>query len=260
MAGWVDDCCTACIGSLERVRYFPRQLLTADDMRVEQDYFRQRLRRHTLYLHGWGIVCGATVEAAPAGSLHWQVRVCPGLVISPQGDEIMIDDCILFDLKTGLPQPEPCAVRYPCPPDGEMPDRERNPIVFVAIRYAECKTRPVRVPPAGCGCDEMDCDYSRIRESFDLKVLWKLPESHVKAREADEAWCKTVKQKAANIKRLHQWPTPLCPPCESDPWVVLATVRLPKDNKDLTPGDISEKDRRVLLATSRLQVSVSCTL
>src|SRR4051812_8765778 len=28
--------------SLERLRYFPRQLLTADDMRVEQEYFREK--------------------------------------------------------------------------------------------------------------------------------------------------------------------------------------------------------------------------
>lgn len=256
-----DDCCTACIGSLERVRYFPRQLLSADDMRVEQEYFRQRHRRHNLYLHGWGVVCGAAVEAAPVGNLHWQVRVCPGLVISPQGDDIMIDECVLFDLKTGQPKPEPCAVKYPCPPEGDMPDRERNPLIYLAIRYAECQSRPVRVPPAGCGCDEMDCDYSRIRESFELKVLWKLPESHVKAKEADEAWCKSVKQHATDLKRLHLWPTPPCPPCESNPWVVLATVRLPKDDKaDIKAQDISEKDRRVLLATRALQVSIACTL
>ena len=32
--------------SLERVRYYPRQLMTAEDMRAEQDYFVERLRRH----------------------------------------------------------------------------------------------------------------------------------------------------------------------------------------------------------------------
>lgn len=260
MAAHTEICCSVCAGTLERVRYFPRQLLTADDMSVEQEYFRQRLRRHNLYLHGWGVVCGATVEAAPAAEHHWQVRVCPGLVISPQGDEAMIDDCILFDLKRGQPQPEPCAVKYPCPPVGAMPS-DRNPLVYVAVRYAECQTRPVRVPPAGCGCDEFDCDYSRIRESFELKVLWALPESHTKAKLADEAWCKAVKKQLTDVKRLHQWPTPPCPPCADDPWVVLATVKLPaNDTIDITAADISPKDRRVLLATQAIQVSVACTL
>ena len=33
--------CTESAG-LERLRYFPRQLLTADDMRVEQAYLREK--------------------------------------------------------------------------------------------------------------------------------------------------------------------------------------------------------------------------
>ena len=36
-----------------RVRYFPRQLLTADDMRTEQEYLREKLRRHNRLLHRW---------------------------------------------------------------------------------------------------------------------------------------------------------------------------------------------------------------
>jgi hypothetical protein len=254
------DCCTTCIGSLERVRYFPRQLLTADDMRVEQEYFRQRLRRHNLYLHGWGIACGATVEAAPSGDVHWQVRVCPGLVVSPQGDDIMIDDCVLFDLKTGQQQPDPCSVKWPCPSAGAMPGGDKRPVIYLAVRYAECSTRPVRVPPAGCGCDEIDCEYSRVRESFELKVLWKLPDSHTKAKAADEVWCQTVKKLGAvALQRQHLWPTPPCPACEKDPWVVLATIQLPKTDKDdVKAADISPIDRRVLLPTQALQVAVMC--
>src|SRR5262245_6013479 len=152
------DCCTLCTGNLERVAYFPRQLLTADDMRVEQEYFRHRLRRHNRYLHGWGVVCGLTVEAAPATGHPWQVRVCPGLALSPQGDEALVDECVLFDLKLGMPTPEPCTPKWPCPPTGAMPGRDQRARVYLAVRYAECPTRPVRVPPAGCGCDALDCE------------------------------------------------------------------------------------------------------
>ena len=140
-----------------------------------------------------------------------------------------------------------------------MPDRERNPFLYLAVRYAECQTRPVRVPPAGCDCDEMDCAYSRVRESFELKVLWKLPASHVKAKQADDQWCQTVKQHATDLRREHVWPTPPCPSCESDPWVILATIRLPQSDKtDVTTADILETNRRVLLATQKIQVSVAC--
>jgi hypothetical protein len=251
------DCCSLCSCRLERVRYFPRQLLTADDMRTEQEYFRQRLRRHNRYLHGWGIACGATVEPAPTAAAHWQVRICPGLVISPQGDEAMIDDCVLFDLKTGAARPEPCTVTWPCPPVGTMPGHGDRATIYVAVRYAECPTRPVRVPPAGCGCDEMDCEYSRIRDSFELKVLWTLPDSYAKAKAADDAWCAAVG--SAEAQRRHWWPPMPCPPCAHDPWVVLATVALPSSDKtDIAAGDISPKDRRALLSTQALQIAMTC--
>ena len=45
----------------ERPRYYGRQLITADDLTLEQDYFRDKLRRHNRLLHGWGVVCGAQV-------------------------------------------------------------------------------------------------------------------------------------------------------------------------------------------------------
>jgi hypothetical protein len=254
----VDDCCSICTPNLERVAYFPRQLLTADDMRVEQEYFRQRLRRHNRYLHGWGVVCGATVEAAPAPEHAWQVRVCPGLVLWPQGDEAVIDDCVLFDLKLGMPSPEPCAVKWPCPPAGPMPGRNAATLVYVAVRYAECPTRPVRIPPAGCGCDALDCEYSRVRDSFELKVLWKLPESHVKAKAADAAWVKALKPALGVAGQRREWPTPPCPDCDSDPWVVLATITLPDAaTTAIAAADISLTDRRVLLPTQALQVAMA---
>ena len=30
---------------------------------AEQDYYREKMRRHNRYLHGWGVVCGCSVEA-----------------------------------------------------------------------------------------------------------------------------------------------------------------------------------------------------
>ena len=255
--------CACCDGTLERVRYFPRQLLTADDMRAEQEYAREKFRRHNRYLHGWGVVCGCTVEPITDAS-SWQVRVCPGYAVGPQGDEIWIDQCIDVDLKTG-PLEQPCSVRWPCPPVGEMPGGSRDQLitVYVAARYAECASRPVKVHPAGCGCDETGCEYSRTRDSFEIKVLWKLPKSHEAARADDTEWCNTVKQRAAEIRR-HLFPVPPCPECVEEPWVVLAAVTFPRDRQ---PGpnnppaqllNISYVPRRVLLATQRLQVAMAC--
>lgn len=253
--------CSCCGEVLERLRYFPRQLLAADDMRAEQEYFREKLRRHNRYLHGWGVVCGCTVEPV-TNAKGWKVRVCPGYVVGPQGDEIKIDDCIEVDLKTGA-QDQPCAVRWPCPPTGEMPggDRERNVVAYIAVRYAECFSRPVKLHPAGCGCDEMGCEYSRIRDSFEIKVLWELPQSHIDAHKDDTAWCQTVHQLPADIRRTYALPVPPCPECITDPWVVLATVTIPGtavSTNNQPQLHIGYQHRRVLLATQRLQVAMIC--
>jgi hypothetical protein len=255
--------CACCGEPIERLRYFPRQLLTADDMRVEQEYVREKLRRHNRYLHGWGVVCGCTVEVVTSAKT-WQVRVCPGYVVGPQGDEIWIDDCITVDLQTGA-QEQPCAVRWPCPPTGEMPGtRQGTATVYIAVRYAECFTRPVRVHPAGCGCDETGCEYSRIRDSFEIKVLWELPQSHLDAKKDDDQWCGTVQKMSAETHRLHTLPVPPCPVCVTEPWVVLAAVTFPSKGDPASTGNtnqqlqVSYSPVRVLLPTQRIQVAMQC--
>src|SRR3954454_17258784 len=101
----------------ERVRFFPRQLLAADDLEAEQHYHRQRLREHNRYLHGWGVVCGCDVQPAPVTGKPWQVRICPGYVLAPQGDAISIRHEVLFDVSSSLVQSgDPCAFSRPCPP------------------------------------------------------------------------------------------------------------------------------------------------
>lgn len=263
MSDMSDLNCLCCGEPIERVRFFPRQLLTADDMRAEQEYFREKARRHNRYLHGWGVVCGCTVEVVKDAKTP-TVRVCPGYAVGPQGDEICIDQCVDVDLKTG-PKEQPCSVRWPCPPLGDVPAaNDGRATVYIAVRYAECFSRPVRVHPAGCGCDETGCEYSRVRDSFEIKVLWNLPESHTRAKKDDTDWCNTVhKTPAELIKRLHTLPVPPCPECEADPWVVLATVSFatggqPPATNAPPPITIGFNDRRVLLATQRLQVAMLC--
>jgi hypothetical protein len=61
-------------------------------------------------------------------------------------------------------------------------------------------------------------------------------------------------------RRRHLFPVPPCPACDSDPWVVLATVSLAlsPDPANTNPVNVNYKDRRVLLATQRLQVASLC--
>lgn len=270
--------CACCDHPLERVRYFCRQLLTADDMTVEQEYFRQKLRRHNHYLHGFGVVCGLTVEPAADAAHPWQVRLCPGYAVAPQGDEILVPAPTLYDLATGARQDEPCAP-CPCPPVANLGHDERQ-IVFLGARYSECSTRPVRVHPAGCACDDCACDYSRTRDDFCLGTLCEIPDCYRKQAEIDVALLKKlvdfkkkvggVAEQYANLvnsganlaglfgasnsvavsRSMPAMPVPDCLCC-TDPWVILATIRLPaKQSTPIAATDINYVHRRVLYSES----------
>src|SRR5208282_3601160 len=89
-----------CIGTgvaLERLNYFDRQILTADDMVTERDYFLQKLRRHNRLVHGCGVVCGLAVAAAPTSDQPWRIEIKPGYALGPYGDEIFVAESCFLD-------------------------------------------------------------------------------------------------------------------------------------------------------------------
>lgn len=226
---------------LERVHYFPRQLITADDMRAEQEYFRQKIRRHNRFLHGWGVVCGLKVEAAATKETPWRVKINPGYALGPYGDEIYVQEPFCLDLsKCGLKEE-----RDPCDPGrSPTPTRPDTTELYIAIKYVECETRPVRVHPAGCACDETTCEYSRIRDDFKIECLAELPPSHASGS-TPPLLCRMI-----NEKEL-----PPCPSCPEDPWVVLAKVTLPaSQTTNIENGNIDNTTHRhQLYSTSLLQ-------
>jgi hypothetical protein len=232
------DCGQGTLVCLERVKYFNRQLLTADDMTTEQNYFLQKLRRHNRFLHGWGVVCGLQVTAAPTAALPWQVRIESGYALGPYGDEIFVGEPFLLDLaKCG-----PNAGTDPCEP-GLLGTGTGGvgASVYVAIRYAECLARPVLAMPPGCGCDEEPCEFSRICDSFEVQCLPQLPPSPPPG----PTLCDIV-QGGQIIP---------CPPCPDDPWVVLALVNLPAaPSTDIGSSNIDNISvRRIVFSAAVLQ-------
>ena len=205
----------------ERPRYYPRQIITPDDLMLEQEYFRNKLRRHNRLVHGWGVVCGAQVCLTPqkdsSGNVTnsyqpWTVTVNPGYILGPYGDEIFIDCCRTVDVRTmgasGVTG-DPC-VQLSDPWCTEVPMQQGgSPTVYIAVKYKECQGRPVRVQPLGCGCNDNTCEYSRLQDGYEIGVLTSclLDTSNIPSKDS-----------------LLQGPTPDCPSCPSAPWVPLAVV------------------------------------
>jgi hypothetical protein len=239
------DCLQPGLGKLERVKYFNRMLLTAEDMRTDQDFVLQKLRRHNRFLHGWGVVCGLTVTAAPTAALPWRVQVGAGYALGPFGDEIFVGDAVFMDLATCGPG----SITNPCEPSLLVATAPAAaPEIYVGIKYAECRARPVLAMPAGCGCEDDACEYSRIRDSFSLECLADLPASHIPDPDAPTL-CEI-----ASGKRLLT-----CIPCPTEPWVVLAKVVLPlARNAALADAAIDNKPpiRRIVFSTALIQQQV----
>ncbi|HEX5482496.1 MAG TPA: hypothetical protein VFZ08_07695, partial [Terriglobia bacterium] len=109
---------------------------------------------------------------------------------------------------------------------------QRDPAaaLYVAVKYKECKTRPVRVQPAGCGCDDTQCDYSRWRDGYEIGILTECP----------------IAGQKPDPKQPTTGPTPDCPDCPQSPWAPLAEVTLGAD------GTITSIDncscRRIVLS------------
>ena len=126
--------------ALARNRYFAGRLLGAEDFQLEQDYFRERLRRLNRALHGVGIVYGLQVSVGPDGGAGEQVVVQPGFAIDPYGEEIELR----------------CEASANLPKTGSR--------LFVMLSRDERPTHPV---PA---LDDEPAQFARIEETFALHI------------------------------------------------------------------------------------------
>ena len=72
--------------SLRRPRFFSGKLVTPADLELQQQYFREKLKRHNRSLHGFGIVSGLKVSVNSG-----QILVESGLALDCEGNELAIE-------------------------------------------------------------------------------------------------------------------------------------------------------------------------
>jgi hypothetical protein len=221
-------------GTNERTRFYPRQIVQAPDLTQDQTYFREKLRRHNRLMHGWGIVCGVRVRL---GDKPGTVVVEPGYVLGPFGDEIVVGDLVEVDVATQNLDGEAvngCADPDPWCADVRVPRAEGQP-VYLAISFAEYACRPVSLGASGCGCGcgDEECEYSRVRDSWRIRVLDTLPATYPSALAAPSLRtaiaCPPRLVKVGPDGQPMPSPStdcacPTCAPCPTDPWVVLADM------------------------------------
>lgn len=147
-----DDCG---LDRFERNRYFTGKLLTARDMRADQQYHRERLEAVTRHVTGHGIVCGLeTTVSEDEGEIR--VEVAPGLAFDCCGRPIVVEHGAeeSFD-----------------------PNRATGvPGVSVYLDFWDCLRESVPLPGAEDGCEE-ECTYSRVLEACQVDLEPGSPET-----------------------------------------------------------------------------------
>jgi hypothetical protein len=249
---------------LERPRYFAGQLITPTELNLEHAYLRDKLRRLTLFLHGWGVVCGAEVTCVLTAPTHapglansatsppgqgaspvvkpepWKVKVLPGYILGPCGDEIVLACEQIVDVRTqgivGL-SGDPTCGGIPAGSDPWSSDptiRNQAASIYIAVRFREMPCRPVQVQPLGCDCSGSQCEYSRWRDSYEIGVLDQCPSPLPTLSSSDP--------QALSAAVLTN-----CPNCADSPWVALAKVTLDSDGR-ITCIDNCAQCRRTVVS------------
>ncbi len=103
----------ACHDPLTRPVFFAGRLLDPATLTAEQDYHREKLRRHNRAVLGYGTVSGLEIRVDDADSGPASIAIEAGLAIDRAGEEISL----------------PYALRLPLPPDGDAE--------FVSLRFWE---------------------------------------------------------------------------------------------------------------------------
>lgn len=154
-----------------RNRFFAGRLLTPEDLELEQEYARGKLKRHNRYLHGFGVVFGLEVSKSGGNAL----TIAPGLAIDCQGNEILVED----------------PFKHP------LPQQTTGETVFLAIRYIERESAAVSCLPT-----DAVAENSRIEES--CVVAFEAKNTNQRHRHYQGRWRSCGKAHALTIAKLRK--------------------------------------------------------
>ena len=119
-----------------RNRFFTGRFLTAEDLNHEQEYFREKHKRHNRTLHGFGVVTGLGVSKSSGNT----VTIAAGLAIDCEGNEILVEESFKYALPASALE-----------------------TIFLTLRYAEHAIDPIPTTK-----QSSDMEFSKVEETFDV--------------------------------------------------------------------------------------------
>lgn len=134
--------------TFNRNRYFTGKLMTASDMRKEQEYHSNRLNTISQFVTGRGIVCGLRIKELSEEADGLRATVEPGLAIDNSGRQIVVVD---------REQSKP--VKPSSLPDGNK--------VFLHLKYVERNQDLVPVPGLESARNENE-EHNETQETFEI--------------------------------------------------------------------------------------------
>jgi hypothetical protein len=167
----------------DRVHYFYGQMLGVREFRVEQEFFREKMKLQNRCLHGYGTVCGLElVPGEPATSPcdpprekeppppTW-VRIKAGFALDCDGNELLVrSDNFSVDVWSLLSADDKQKV---------IDEKEKNgktSSIWIFLCYQQHPlepSRPVLADPCGAS---PDCQYRLLRDGVTVKVTASAPE------------------------------------------------------------------------------------
>ena len=146
--------------NLQRPKYNNGQVLTANDLADEQQYFIEKFKRHNRYLHGWGIISGLTILIR-----NKEILVEPGYAIDCAGNEIVLNERLKCDLPAGKIE------------------------FWVSIRYDEKRINPIQSGTVSDASSDQAKLFNRIQEDFQIELKFEDPNVCHEANKPGSAGC-----------------------------------------------------------------------
>lgn len=244
-----------------RPRFFFGQRLGVVDLCDWLWYHGGKQRFHNLQGHGVGVLCGLQAERylTPEHDRTTVLRVKRGAALDGCGREIVVgvDQCI--DVAAWYLQNREC----PAVVEWRASEDRR---LCIGLRYLECPSDPAPAPRDPCGCEAGGCDYSRVREGFELRLFTPAQMAALGQSMSGPAAAGLVRScgpgeaaadpEAELMRAAHALAGAPCLETPASPWLWLACLEVMWEAEQVV--DIQGVDnvipaRRSLLATSVLQ-------